>query len=280
MLHLRRQFAGTTLSYRLVSMKTLLTFTGFQDPFAKGPLAENEQVGPILSLLSARRFERVVLLSTPNTTQHSRDTKDAIDQRYPEVTVELIEVPLADPTDYAAITKGVREAFRLIPKSPDGDEYFVSVASGTPQMHAVWILLIASGDIPARVLHVRPPRFVSRERPLVSEIDLTSATFPTVRWEFTQPTPDYAPSKELAEEIRVLGIVAEVRSISETNGRSLETKRGGRTCRTRAGMSPLAMRRIQTACICGVPDATETKYSSPSGDLGINRNASRTPLVI
>ncbi len=197
-------------------MKTLLTFTGFQDPFAKGPLAENEQVGPILSLLSARRFERVVLLSTPNTTQHSRDTKDAIDQRYPEVTVELIEVPLADPTDYAAITKGVREAFRLIPKSPDGDEYFVSVASGTPQMHAVWILLIASGDIPARVLHVRPPRFVSRERPLVSEIDLTSATFPTVRWEFTQPTPDYAPSKELAEEIRVLGIVGDHPSLLKT----------------------------------------------------------------
>jgi hypothetical protein len=39
-----------------VRMKTLLTFTGFQDPFAKGPLAANEQVGPILTLLSARSF--------------------------------------------------------------------------------------------------------------------------------------------------------------------------------------------------------------------------------
>lgn len=190
-------------------MKTLLIFTGFQDPFAKGPLAENEQVGPILSLLSARQFERVMLLSTPNTMQHSRETKEAIRQRYPQVSTDLIEVPLADPTDYAAITKGVRDAFRSMPKSIEGDEYFVSVASGTPQMHAVWILLIASGDIPARVLHVRPPRFVSKEKPLISEIDLTAATFPTVRWEAAQPTPEYAPSKELAEEIRALGIIGD-----------------------------------------------------------------------
>ncbi|MBI3372915.1 MAG: sigma 54-interacting transcriptional regulator [Betaproteobacteria bacterium] len=190
-------------------MRTLLTFTGFQDPFAKGPLAENEQAGPILSLLSARQFERVALLSTPNTTQHSRDTRDAIQQRYPQVSTELIDVPLTDPTDYAAITKGVRAAFRSLPKSDGVDEYFVSVASGTPQMHAVWILLIASGDIPARVLHVRPPRFVSRERPLVSEIDLTAATFPTVRWDVARPTPDYAPSKELGEVIRMLGIVGD-----------------------------------------------------------------------
>lgn len=50
-------------------MRTLLTFTGFQDPYAKGPLAGNDQVGPILSLLSARPFERAVLRSTPNATQ-------------------------------------------------------------------------------------------------------------------------------------------------------------------------------------------------------------------
>jgi two-component system NtrC family response regulator len=76
-------------------------------------------------------------------------------------------------------------------------------------MHATWILLIASGDIPARVLNVRPPRFVSGERPLVSEIDLSSGTFPKVRWETAQPTPDYAPSKELADESRALGIVGD-----------------------------------------------------------------------
>lgn len=190
-------------------MRTLLTFTGFQDPYAKGTLAENEQAGPILSLLSARPFDKVVLLSTPNTTQHSKDTKEAIQQRHPQTAAEVVDIPLTDPTDYAAISKGIREAVRSLAKSDGQEEYFVSVASGTPQMHAIWILLIASGDIPARVLHVRPPRFVSRERPLVSEIDLSSGMFPKVRWETTQPAPDYAPSKELAEESRTLGIVGD-----------------------------------------------------------------------
>lgn len=190
-------------------MKTLLTFTGFQDPFTKGPLAANEQVGPILTLLSARSFDRVVLLSTPNTTQHSRDTQEAIRQRYPQTRVELIEIALADPTDYAAITKGIRDAFRSLPRPDEGDEIFASVASGTPQMHAVWILLIASGDVPARVLHVRPPRFVSKESPLISEVDLTASTFPRVRWDVAQPGPGYAPTKEVAKEVRALAIVGD-----------------------------------------------------------------------
>lgn len=41
-------------------VRTLLTFAVFQDSY---------QVGPILSLLSARPFERAVLLSTPNATE-------------------------------------------------------------------------------------------------------------------------------------------------------------------------------------------------------------------
>lgn len=123
--------------------------------------------------------------------------------------MELIEIALTDPTDYAAITQGIRTAFRSLPKADQEDEYFVSVASGTPQMHAIWILLIASGDIPARVLHVRPPRFVSKERPLVSEIDLTASTFPRVRWEAAQPAPGYAPSKEIADEVRALGVIGD-----------------------------------------------------------------------
>jgi sigma54-dependent transcription regulator len=57
----------------------------------------------------------------------------------------------------------------------------ISVASGTPQMHACWVLLTTSGEFPARILHIRPPRFVTADRDLVTEIDLTRAEFPVVR---------------------------------------------------------------------------------------------------
>jgi transcriptional regulator with GAF, ATPase, and Fis domain len=50
-------------------------------------------------------------------------------------------------------------------------------------MHACWVLLAASGEIPARILHVRPPHFVTKERPLVSDVDLSSRDFPSVRFQ-------------------------------------------------------------------------------------------------
>jgi len=77
--------------------------------------------------------------------------------------------------------KGLRAHIRPICDDAPGAELFIAVASGTPQMHACWVLLAASGEITAHLLHVRPPRFVSKERPLVSEIDLTSPVFPIVR---------------------------------------------------------------------------------------------------
>jgi hypothetical protein len=42
-------------------MKILLTFTGFHDPYAVGLVGEDEQPGPILSLVGAKSFDRVVL---------------------------------------------------------------------------------------------------------------------------------------------------------------------------------------------------------------------------
>ena len=48
-------------------MNVLLTFTGFHDPFFKGLVGQEEQPGPILSLLSMRSFDRIYLFNTPKT---------------------------------------------------------------------------------------------------------------------------------------------------------------------------------------------------------------------
>jgi hypothetical protein len=49
--------------------KVLLTFTGFQDPYALGLIGEEEQPGPILSLLASKSFDRIILFSTPRTME-------------------------------------------------------------------------------------------------------------------------------------------------------------------------------------------------------------------
>jgi transcriptional regulator with GAF, ATPase, and Fis domain len=154
-------------------MKILLTFTGFHDPYSLGLVGEEEQPGPIVSLVGARSFDKVFLLSTPATLGHTERTRDALEQSHQEMAVEILDVPLDDPTDYQAIIRELREKIPPILKKYPDAEFAISVASGTPQMHASWVLLTASGEIPAQILHVRPPRFVTKDRPQVSEIQLT-----------------------------------------------------------------------------------------------------------
>src|SRR3972149_5015504 len=89
-------------------MDVLLTFTGFHDPYTPGLVAGTEQPGPILSLLSNRRFDRVVLFSTPHVEAHTERTAQPLATQFPGVGVEVRHLPLYDPTDYRAILANLR----------------------------------------------------------------------------------------------------------------------------------------------------------------------------
>ena len=162
-------------------MDILLSFTGFHDPYFKGLVGQDEQPGPILSLLSARVFDEVILFSTPSTDRITQDTKEVILSLYPDTKVEIFDLNLVDPTDYAAILRGLRTHIKKIQDISNKLDFYIAIASGTPQMHACWVLLAAAGEIPAKLLNVRPPQFVTKDRPLITEIDLTSREFPIVK---------------------------------------------------------------------------------------------------
>jgi len=163
------------------NMDVLLTFTGFHDPFFKGLIRDIEQPGPILSLAKAKSFDKIILFSTPATEKITSDTRVALKSLSQTTDIEILDIPLDDPTDYAIILKGLRKHIRDIQECIFNANFFIAVASGTPQMHACWVLLSASGEIPARLLNTRPPRFVTKDRPLVTEIDVYSKEFPVVR---------------------------------------------------------------------------------------------------
>lgn len=153
----------------------LLTFTGFHDPFSMGLVDEEEQPGPILTLVSERRFSRIILFGTPRTADNTKATREALSSRFGDLIVEVRSLPLDDPTDYAAIISALRSHLAEIRSALPSCAFYVSVASGTPQMHACWVVLLKGGEFPARILHVRPPRFVTADRPLVAEVDLESS---------------------------------------------------------------------------------------------------------
>ncbi len=187
----------------------LLTFTGFHDPFAISPIAGKEEEGPILSLLRAKHFDRVILLSTPRTEERTSATGAAIAESYPDVSIERCDLPLEDPTDYLGILRELRGLYQQLSPSFERSNIFVGTASGTPQMHACWLMLAASGEIPARLLQSRPAHFVTDQKPLVSEIDVSDAAFPTIRsnlWADIEPLSEATDPNDV---IRRIGIVGE-----------------------------------------------------------------------
>ena len=189
-------------------MDVLLTFTGFHDPYFKGLVDQEEQPGPILSLLSTHSFDHIFLFDTPATRKVTKETKDTISKLYPNSKVQVLEMAISDPTNYHEIFRGLRGHLHKIIEDFASACFFVAVASGTPHMHACWVLLAASGEIPARILHVRPPHFVTKERPLVSEVDLSTRDFPTVR--FQDKLIKFEESQIDVDSVRVqLGIVGD-----------------------------------------------------------------------
>ena len=190
-------------------MNILLTFTGFNDPYTLGLVGDEEVPGPILSLISVEHFDRIFLFSTPNTEKHTSATQAAIKKACSSVEVETYDLPLPDPTDYHRILRGLRSHLKNIVESSPGASFFISVASGTPQMHACWLLLAASGEIPARILQVRLQKFVSKSAPLVSEINFTSPEFPTVRAKFTRLDSATEEQRDFSTVVQQLGIVGD-----------------------------------------------------------------------
>ncbi len=161
--------------------QVLLSFAGFHDPYAESAVSGTEQEGPILRLVRARPFDRAILFSNPDTATRAEETQGALEKQYPDLDVQVRHLELDDPTNYFKILKALRSELDDLLNKMGPADYVIGAASGTPQMHACWVLLAASGEIPARILQVRPPQFVTDDLPAIHEIDPTDTEFPTIR---------------------------------------------------------------------------------------------------
>jgi DNA-binding NtrC family response regulator len=190
-------------------MNILLTFTGFHDPYSVGLIGQDEQPGPIISVARAQKFDLIYLLATPNTEKQTSATLEALAKDCRQTKVEVIKLNLDDPTDYTSILHNLRQVIAEVIKKRQEASYFISVSSGTTQMHACWLLLAASGEIPAHILNIRPPRFVTRDRPMIAQANLTSPEFPIVRSVFNRLDVPDTPALSIEEAINQLGIVGD-----------------------------------------------------------------------
>ncbi len=153
-----------------LSRRTLLTFVGYHDPYYNGTLEGEDLKSPILYLLELEEFDRVLLFAIPNLVDRTKETASLIQETSKSTAVRIVYYDrINDPTDYGQIFAELRKQIRRI-YAGDTAYYISATASGTPQMHVVWLMMAASGEIPAKILQARPPHFVTAQRQAVDEV--------------------------------------------------------------------------------------------------------------
>ena len=167
------------------------------------------ETGPVLTVVSERKFDVVCLMGTPRMEEITKATAAAIKKLSPATKVVVFDVPLKDPTNYVGILNNLRRHFRTINRAHPDAIFSIAVSSGTPHMHASWLLLAASGEIPAKILQSSPAAFVPEGKSRVKEIDFTHDVFPQI----SRPLPTASDADEMEERIaearQALGIVGD-----------------------------------------------------------------------
>lgn len=102
------------------------------------------ETGPVLAVVAERSFDHVYLFSTPRLAERTEETRKAIGERCAKTTVTVLDVPLKGPANYLGILRQLRGHFKKINATHSDARYAISVTSGTPHMHASWILLAAT----------------------------------------------------------------------------------------------------------------------------------------
>lgn len=90
--------------------------------------------------------------------------------------IDIIEIPLSDPTQHATIYEQVREL--VLPRLRDfRGQLHVNVSPGTPAMHSVWLLLHAGGAFPegTRLWSSQLSRETKRTR--IDPVDFSLTTY-------------------------------------------------------------------------------------------------------
>jgi transcriptional regulator with GAF, ATPase, and Fis domain len=137
----------------------------------------------------------------------TKATAIELKNRYPSTATHICGAPLKDPTNYLGILRQIRLHFKTIRAAHPDADFFIAVSSGTPHMHACWVMLAASGEIPATILQSTPPEFVSEGKSPVKEIDLSSDDFPriTLREESSSIEDNEEGLDEICRELGIFG---------------------------------------------------------------------------
>lgn len=134
--------------------------------------------GPVLRLLdhSEVAYRHVRLLTSAAGESGAQGLLAELRAR--GLSADLRILPITDPTDHEQIFNALSGVTQGLPSAP----LDVCLSAGTPQMQTLWVILVAAGLLPARMLQVIPPAFVPSVHPHpVRTVELDIDGFPEIR---------------------------------------------------------------------------------------------------
>ncbi len=164
-------------------MTLLLTWTDRTGPTSLGHHAPSggRDPGPVIRLLeqpeSRGRYSAAVVVTTPFAAAGAACM--AAEMRAHVGRVEVTSVDVTDPSDHEQLFAALGPLVHGLPRDGDID---VVLSAGTPQVQTLWVILVKSGLLRARMLKVVPPAFVPHPHPRpVVEVRLDFEGFPEIR---------------------------------------------------------------------------------------------------
>lgn len=134
--------------------------------------------GPVRRLLANATVEYgfVRVLTSPQGQEPAHELVAELRSAGTEADVRIL--PIGDPTDHGQIFAALHGITDDLPPLP----LDVCLSAGTPQMQTLWVILVAAGLLPARMLQVIPPAFVPSVHPHpVRVVKLDIDGFPEIR---------------------------------------------------------------------------------------------------
>jgi hypothetical protein len=152
------------------------------------PRRKKEEIGPILSLLQQREFDAVYLFVTifdefDDFRKRATDVLRICRRDRPRMRVSQKPLDVISVTDHRELYRAMNNTCQEILREEGtvGKQYYVLLSPGTPQMATVWVLLVQSGLVPAKMLITTPPDLLPEGQVVRwREVDLSLPDFPQV----------------------------------------------------------------------------------------------------
>ncbi len=165
-------------------MATLLTWSdrgSARRAGHRGPLSPGDR-GPVLRFAAAPeqrdRYDHAIVLSLQSGRYLASQLVDELREYIRDVEIRLVD--LADPSDYEAVFAQTKAITADLQRRSEED-LSILLSAGTPQMQAIWMVLVQGGFLGAQLFQVIPPAFVPDPHPQATRpVHFDFAGFPEI----------------------------------------------------------------------------------------------------